>query len=75
MSASMNWMPWNSAIALPNCLRSLTYAVACASAPAAMPTACAAIVTRVWSRVRSAVLKPVPSAPTSRSAGMRQSSK
>ena len=26
-------MPWNSASALPNCLRSLTYAVAAASAP------------------------------------------
>jgi hypothetical protein len=22
MSASLNWMPWNSAIAWPNCLRS-----------------------------------------------------
>ena len=40
-----------------------------------MPTACAAMVTLVWSRVRRAVLKPVPSAPTSRSAGILQSSK
>jgi len=28
MSAIMNWMPWNSAIALPNCLRSLAYPTA-----------------------------------------------
>ena len=65
-------MPWKSAIALPNCLRSLAYPVAWSSAPWAMPIACAAMVTRVWSRVRSAVLKPLPSAPISRSAGMRQ---
>ena len=40
-----------------------------------MPRACAAIVMRVWSRVRSAILKPSPSSPTSRSAGIAQSSK
>ena len=40
-----------------------------------MPTACAAIVTRVWSSVRSAVLKPVPGSPIIRSAGMRTLSK
>src|SRR6478672_8378167 len=40
-----------------------------------MPTACAPMVGRVWSRVASAVLKPVPSSPMIRSPGMRQSSK
>jgi hypothetical protein len=40
-----------------------------------MPRACAAIVMRVWSSVRSAILKPSPSAPTSREAGISQSSK
>ena len=28
MSASLNWMPWNSLIALPNCRRSRAYATA-----------------------------------------------
>ena len=40
-----------------------------------MPSACAAIVIRVWSRVRSAILKPWPSSPTSREAGISQLSK
>jgi hypothetical protein len=40
-----------------------------------MPTACAAMVRRVWSSVASAVLKPVPGAPIMRSAGMRHPSK
>src|ERR671916_836875 len=40
-----------------------------------MPTAWAPIVGRVKSRVRSAVLKPVPGAPMIRSAGMVQSVK
>ena len=40
-----------------------------------MPSACAAIVTRVWSSVRIAVAKPVPSAPMMRSAGIRTLSK
>ncbi len=58
---------------LPNCLRSFTYASATSSAPCAIPTACAPIVGRVWSSVASAVLKPVPSAPMIRSAGIVQS--
>ena len=69
MSAIMNWTPWKSAMAWPNCLRSFTYAMVASSAPCAMPTAWAPMVSRVWSRVRSAVLKPVPSSPTSREAG------
>ncbi len=40
-----------------------------------MPRACAAIVMRVWSRVRRAILNPSPSSPTSREAGIAQSSK
>ncbi len=36
-----------------------------------MPSAWAAIVMRVWSRVFIAVAKPVPSSPIMRSAGMR----
>ena len=75
MSASMNWTPWKSATGLPNCLRSLTYPAAKSSAPWAMPTAWAAMVTRVWSRVCIAVAKPVPSAPIIRSAGIRTLSK
>ncbi len=75
MSASMNWTAWKSAIRWRNCLRSLVYAIAASSAPWAIPTACAPIVGRVWSRVASAVLKPVPSSPMIRSAGIRQSSK
>src|SRR5262245_30072043 len=75
ISASMNCTAWKSAMALPNCLRSLTYAIAASSAPCAMPTACAPIVGLVWSRVASAVLKPVPGSPMIRSPGMRQSSK
>ncbi len=37
-----------------------------------MPSAWAPIVTRVWSRVRMAVWKPVPGSPTIRSAGIQQ---
>ena len=44
-------------------------------APWAMPTAWAAMVTRVWSSVFMAVAKPVPSAPIMRSAGIRTLSK
>ena len=51
------------------------YAIAASSAPWAIPTACAPIVGRVWSRVASAVLNPVPGSPMIRSPGMRQSSK
>src|SRR6476620_11413497 len=40
-----------------------------------MPTAWAPIVGRVWSSVRSAVLKPVPGSPMMRSPGIRQFSK
>ena len=40
-----------------------------------MPSTCAAIVILVWSRVASAVRRPVPSAPMSRSAGITQLSK
>jgi hypothetical protein len=41
-----------------------------------MPRAWAPIVTRVWSRVRMAIVwNPVPGSPTIRSAGIRQSSK
>ena len=40
-----------------------------------MPTACAPMVGRVKSSVRSAVLKPVPGAPMIRSAGIVQSVK
>ena len=75
MSAIMNCRPWNSAIVLPNCLRSLTYATATSSAPWAMPTACAPMVGRVWSSVASAVLNPVPGSPMIRSPGIRQFSK
>ena len=75
MSASMNCTPWKSLTGLPNCLRSLVYPIAASSAPWAMPTACAPIVGRVWSRLASAVLKPVPGSPMMRSPGIRQSSK
>ena len=54
-------MPWKSAIRLPNCLRSLTYSRATSSAPWAIPTAWAPMVTRVWSRVRKAIFRPSPS--------------
>ncbi len=58
MSASMNCMPWKSPIALAELLALLGVADRASSAPWAMPTAWAPIVGRVWSRVRSAVLKP-----------------
>jgi hypothetical protein len=74
-SASMNCTAWNSLMGFPNCLRCLTYRTDASSAPWAMPTACAPIVERVWSRVRSAVLRPVPGSPIIRSAGMAQSVK
>ena len=75
MSASMNCTHWKSAMRLPNCLRSLVYAIAASSAPCAIPTACAPIVGRVWSSVANAVLKPVLGSPMIRSPGMRQFSK
>ena len=75
MSASMNCTPWKSLIDLPNCLRSLVYAIAASSAPWAIPTAWAPMVGRVWSSVCSAVLNPVPGSPMIRSPGMRQFSK
>src|SRR3984957_7461704 len=37
MSASFHWMPWNSAMALPNWRRSLTYLTLASRAPRAMP--------------------------------------
>lgn len=40
-----------------------------------MPTACAPMVTRVWSSVRRAIFSPSPSAPMMRSPGMRHRSK
>ena len=40
-----------------------------------MPTACDPMPSRVWSRVFSAVLNPVPGSPIIRLAGMVQSSK
>src|SRR3954454_20760690 len=46
MSASLNWMPWNSLIGWPNWRRSRAYAAAWAVAPWAMPTACAAVPAR-----------------------------
>ena len=60
---------------LAELLALLDVAVAWSSAPCAMPTAWAPIVTRVWSRVRSAILRPSPGAPTMRSPGMRTLSK
>src|SRR3954451_19491076 len=75
MSASMNCTPWKSLTDLPNCFRSRVYSTAASRAPWATPTACAPIVGRVKSSVRSAVLKPVPGSPMIRSAGMVQSVK
>ena len=75
MSASMNCTPWKSLTGLRNCLRSVVYAIAASKAPCAMPTACAPIVGRVWSRLASAVLNPLPGSPMMRSPGMRQFSK
>src|SRR5690349_580691 len=71
----MNWVLWKSAIDLPNCLRSLVYAIDASSAPCAIPTACAPMVGRVWSSVASAVLNPVPGSPMMQSPGIRQFSK
>src|SRR5664279_5015444 len=47
MSAIMNCRAWNSASFLPNCLRSLTYAMPTSSAPWAIPIAWAPMVGRV----------------------------
>ena len=46
MSASMNWMPWKSAIDEPNCFRSVVYCTAASSAPCAIPTAWAPTIGR-----------------------------
>ena len=74
MSASMNWMPWCSDSVLPNVSRSVAYRAAWSSAAWAMPSAWAAIPGRERSSTRIAVRNPVPSSPTSASAGTRQPS-
>ena len=54
--ASWNCTPWNSAIALPNCFRSFTYAVAASSAPLATPIICAPMPIRPSFRVSIEIL-------------------
>src|SRR5689334_18338290 len=46
MSASLNWMAWNSLIGLPNRRRSAAYAVETSSAARAIPIACAEMPSR-----------------------------
>ena len=73
MSASFHWMPWNSAMALPNWRRSLTYLSAASSAPRPMPSESAAMEMRPPSSMRMASTKPSPSLPRRFSSGISQS--
>src|SRR5437762_1237928 len=75
MSAILNWMAWNSAIAWPNCRRSRAYFIDASRQAWAMPTEKAAMPMRPRSRIRSVSMKPWPSAPRRFPEGMRQSSK
>src|SRR6218665_728658 len=69
MSASMNWMPWNSAIAWPNCLRILACSTDASSAACRMPTASDAMPTRPFSSTLIIMWKPLPCVPSRASAG------
>ncbi len=61
--ATWNWMPWNSAMALPNCFRSLIYPTAASSAPWATPSICAPMPILPSLRVSIAILYPCPTGP------------
>ncbi len=63
MSASRNWMPWNSAIGCPNCCLSFAYDAATSSAACARPVAHAAMPSRPESRADKAIRIPSPSSP------------
>jgi len=67
--ASWNCTPWNSTIGLPNCLRSLPYCVAAMRAPPATPTICAPIPIRPSFSVSIETLYPLPTSPSTFSAG------
>ncbi len=75
MSASLNWVAWNSLIALPNCFRWVAWRTAASYAPCAIPTARAAMESRPPSRICRHWMRPLPSAPIRFSDGTRQPSK
>ena len=68
ISASRNWSPWNSAIAVPNWCRSRAYAIAQSKAAWASPVAQAAMPSRPESNADRAIRIPSPSSPIRRSA-------
>jgi hypothetical protein len=67
-------MPWNSMIGRPNWDRPRAYATASSSAACASPTEHAAMPSRPEFNADSAIRKPSPGAPSSRSAGTCASS-
>ena len=75
MSASIHWIIWCSPIGTPKAFRSRAYATERAYAPAAIPSAWAAIPTRPPSIADRAILNPWPSSPRRFAAGTRQPSK
>src|SRR3990172_9494347 len=75
MSAMCHWIPWNCALACPNCSRCFAYAIASSYAPCAIPRPSAPIAMRPPSSVISAFTYPSPSAPRRFSAGTRQPSR
>ena len=75
MSASVNCVAWKSAIAEPNCLRSLVYLIASSRQRWAPPNEQAPMLSRPPSRPIIAMRKPSPSAPTRFPTGTRTSSK
>ena len=75
MSASIHCTIWCWPIGTPKDLRSRAYATASSHAPAAIPTAWAAIPMRPPSSAPMAILKPMPSPASRFPTGTRQSSK
>ena len=73
--AIWNWIPWKSAIAFPNCLRSWAYFAAYSQAPRATPAICAPIPMRPSFKVSMAILYPLPTSPRTFDLGTRQSSR
>ncbi|OPY04446.1 MAG: hypothetical protein A4E67_02384 [Syntrophaceae bacterium PtaB.Bin038] len=75
MSAIIHAMAWWRAMGLPIWTRCLAYWMDSSRAAWRMPTPCAAMPTRPWSKAVPALTMPAPSAPSRFSFGTRQSLK
>src|SRR5882672_4257540 len=74
MSAIIQRSAWNSAMGLPNALRSLAYAMLSSSAPRPSPTLSAPMVIRPLSRIFKVSTNPPPTSPMRRQSSTSTSS-